>query len=109
MTTGDPADLDIRRRHVVLEELRMCARQMLDELAQVVGIVPPGLLHDAPSSVLDPMETFCRVTDFAAATEDGRTWMRNRLGLYIARYFLVRYGGRLDCNRTVRASSTCIT
>ena len=96
MTARDDLDSRIRRRHALLDTLRIDAKRMFDELAQVIGSVSSETLHDAPTAALDAVAEFCRVTDFAAASDDGRTWLRNRLGLYVTRYFLVRYGGSLD-------------
>lgn len=93
MMNNDPL---IQRRLALLDELRGSANAMLGELAQVAGIAPPGRLRDEPAGTLAEVAAFCRRTDFAAATEDARVWMRNRLGLYVARYFVVRYGGSLE-------------
>jgi len=96
MTTANPTDVQIRRRRALLDELRRSARTMLEELAQVVGVARHERLYEEPSGTLPDVAEFCRRTDFTIATEDGRIWLRNRIGLFITRYFVVRYGGQLE-------------
>jgi hypothetical protein len=95
MTADRPADDLIARRRALLAELRTHASAMLAELAQVIGIDPPQRLFAEPEALLDRVADFCRSTDFRSATEDGRIWMLNRLGLFVTRLFVERHGGHL--------------
>jgi hypothetical protein len=96
MTTSAGPHATIERRRALLEELRNSWARTLDELAQVCEITPTKKLYEQPAAALPSLADFFRRTDLTAATEDGRIWMATRLGLYIARYFIVRYRGSLE-------------
>jgi len=85
MPATEPTEDLIERRRALLASLRLQANGMLAELAQVIGVDPPHRLSDEPEATLEAVAAFCRRTDFASATEDGRIWTLNRLGLYLAR------------------------
>jgi|SRR6185369_10667145 hypothetical protein len=95
MPATEPTEDLIERRRALLASLRLQANGMLAELAQVIGVDPPHRLSDEPEATLEAVAAFCRRTDFASATEDGRIWTLNRLGLYLARLFVERHGGHL--------------
>jgi hypothetical protein len=95
VAANDSRQAQIQRRRAWLAELGGRADEMLDELAGVIGVTPPQRLRSQPEQTLAEVAEFCRQTDFSRATQDGRTWMLNRLGLYIARFFTARFGGTL--------------
>ncbi|MGY2491947.1 hypothetical protein [Cupriavidus sp. CP313] len=90
--TAPPPSLADRRAW--LQTLLSRQHDMLGELAQVAGIAPEQLADD-PLGQFARLAAFVDAADFRAATEDARTWMLNRLGLYLARYVMARHGGRL--------------
>ncbi len=83
------------RRAALLAALLAGEAVMLAELAQVVGITPPERLAREPLAVFGRVAAFVDGIDAEAASIDGRTWLLNRLGLYLARWFTARHGGAL--------------
>jgi len=82
-------------RRAWLDTLKARQRDMLGELAQVAGIVPHSALSDDPQGQFARLAAFVDGTDLRAATDDARTWLLNRLGLYLAHYVMARHGGQL--------------
>jgi hypothetical protein len=82
-------------RRAWLDTLKARQRDMLGELAQVAGIVPASALFDDPQGQFARLAGFIDRTDLQAATDDARTWLLNRLGLYLAHCVMARHGGAL--------------
>lgn len=93
MAAVPPPALEDRRAW--LASLLANQTAMLGELAQVAGIAPAAGLAAEPWAHFARIAAFVDTTDFQAATEDARIWLLNRLGLYLARCFAARHGGRL--------------
>lgn len=85
----------LEARRAWLDTLRSRQRDLLGELAQVAGIAPASALHDDPQGQFARIAAFVDHTDLQAATDDARTWLLNRLGLYLAHWVVVRHGGHL--------------
>jgi hypothetical protein len=92
------------QRILLLEALLDNEAVMLAQLAQVAGIAPPARLQAEPQAAFGRLAAFIDGTDFTSATPAARTWLVNRLGLYLARWFIARHGGTLavQCDPTQR-------
>jgi hypothetical protein len=75
----------------------MLARQgsMLNELAQISAVTPRDTLVSNPDAALPRIAAFLDATDLSTATEDALAWLVNRLGLFVACWFVARHGGSL--------------
>ncbi len=90
-----PEQPTIESRQAWLATLLAQRDAMLEELAQVAGVVPTGRLARDPDAALPALAHFVDATDFTSATEDARVWLVNRLGLFVAYWFSSRHGGTL--------------
>lgn len=88
--------MTLDERYTLLASLLAGEPGMLEDLARVAGIDPPERLAAEPLAQFSKVAAFIDDTDFRPATEDARTWLLNRLGLYLARWFIARHGGWLD-------------
>lgn len=93
--TRQPPGHGPERRVALLEWLLAGESAMLAELAQVAGVNPPERLAQEPLALFGRVAAFVDGIDPGAATEDARIWLLNRLGLYLARWFIARHGGVL--------------
>jgi hypothetical protein len=94
MMLAENDDHRLSKRRTLFEWLVAESDTMLRELADVAGVAPRDRIIGDPQGALEQIRSFLQKTDFAEATEDGRTWLLNRLGLYLGRLFIQRHGGR---------------